>query len=91
MSSRRSPEDRVADLAVEMCGLAPYSAVNVRELGDDDGFEACLPASPVREYAIERVDRYFVPDGGGAIVLVPEDEEVPVVPRSQVAGPELSI
>jgi hypothetical protein len=86
MRGRGSPCEEVAELAVEMTGFAPYNSVDVRELGEDKGYEACLPAPPVRKYRIHRVDRYFVPDGCGAFVLVPEGGEIPVVPRSAVDG-----
>lgn len=69
-------------MGVETTGFAPYNSVDVRELGEDKGYEACLPAPPVREYQIRRVDRYFIPDGCGAFVLVPEGGENPVVPRA---------
>jgi hypothetical protein len=55
-SSRRSPEESCRRPGRRDV-LAPYSAVDVREPGVDDGFEACLPASSVREYAVGRVDR----------------------------------
>lgn len=85
MRGRVSPNDEIEDLAVEMNGLAPYNTVVVRDAAGGDGFQASLPAPPVRRYEIRRLDRYFVPDGAGAFVFVPEGAEVPVVPRSQVA------
>ncbi|MFB6301668.1 MAG: hypothetical protein ABEH78_02225 [Haloferacaceae archaeon] len=69
-----------------MTGFAPYDSVTVQGVRDHKGYRVFLPASPVPRCRVRRVDRYFVPDGSGAFVLVPEGADIPVVSRSKADG-----
>lgn len=63
--------------------MAPYGSASVHGAGGG-GYVTRLPAPVVRELQLESVDRYLCPISAGAIVLVPEGAEVPVVPKEDV-------